>query len=749
MTFLNPLLLFGLAAAAIPVILHLLNLRKLRTIDFSTLKFLKELQQSRIRKLKLRQILLLIVRTLMVAFIVMAFARPALRGSLPAGFGAAASSSVAIVLDDSYSMMAADEAGERYSQGRKASSDIVSLLKEGDAASLLKLSDLPKLTIDPPTHDFGLLGEVIDRGRPSYVRRPLGDGVAAAVRLMDQSNDVNREIYIVSDFQKSSLTGGAAPVAGGTVPATDPRIRLFLVDIGLRPIANAAIDSVAVLSRIFEKDRPVEISARVRNFGDNVVKDAVVSLFAGGTRVAQSNVTVEPGSAQSITLTFVPRKSGPVDGHVGLETDELEPDNIRYFSFTVPGRIRVLVASGKPDDAKFLVPALRAGSAGSSGGAGGGISTGGSRAGSAGDGQSAMEISQVGAAGLARANLREFDVVVLCGLPSFDRADGDRIRNFVGAGGGLVVFPGTDSDPANYNRMLLGPMSLPEIRGTTGGISGTTGSTDGGGPNGASGLYFREIDFDHPLFATIFEKTGRTDDPRRLSPRINRSFDFRATPRSRSIITLSNGAGFFLEQAVGSGRVALFSCAPVLGWGDFPMKGLFAPLVYRTVVYLASGTDRLEQFGVGAEASIAVRQGATLPPGAQYALRLPDAVEEFITPSSSGAGLLFKYPLLPLPGHYRITAGDATLALFPANLAPEEADLAKAAAAEVDTFLAVHGFTEEQVRRLPAGDQLPGRITEARFGMELWKYCVGLVLLLALLEMAINRRAGGEKTLEN
>jgi hypothetical protein len=714
MTFLNPLLLFGLAAAAIPVILHLLNLRKLRTIDFSTLTFLKELQQSRIRRLKLRQILLLIVRTLMVAFIVLAFARPALRGSLPAGFGTSAGSTVAIVLDDSYSMMASDEGGERFAQAKKAAKNIVSLLKEGDAAWLVKLSDLPKITVDPPTHDFRLLGELIDRTRPSFVRRPMGDGVAAAVRLIDQSKDVNREIYIVSDFQKTSLAGGATVRSGAPAPVADPRVRLFLVGIGSRAVPNTAVDSVAVLSRIFEKNRPVEISARVRNYGEDVLKDAVVSVYAGGSRVAQSNVTIEPGAARSLTLTFVPRKSGFVEGYVGLETDALEPDNRRYFAFAVPDRIRVLVASGTPDDVKFLLPALRAGGA---------------------DGEeSAMNITAVNSAGLARANLRDFDVVVLCGLPSFDQADADRIRNFTTAGGGLVIFPGTDADPAVYNTRLLEPMNLPEIRGTT------------GGDGRESGLYFREIDYDHPLFSTIFEKNAGAEDPRRLSPHIIRSLELRATPRSRSIITLSNGSGFFIEQAVGSGRAAIFSVAPVLGWGDFPMKGLFAPLVYRTVAYLASGSERLDQFTVGSEAAVTVRQAGATDPGRGYSLHLPDGVEEFITPSPSGAGLLFRYPVLPLPGEYRLAAGAATLSIFPANLNPAEADLAIAGSGDVDAFLTERGFTGEQVRRLPAGDRLPERITEARFGMELWKYCVALVLLLGLIEMIINRHAGGEKS---
>src|SRR5437762_1849096 len=103
MVFLNPLVLFGLAAAAIPLILHLLNLRKLRTIEFSTLTFLKELQQSKIRKLKLRQILLLIVRTLLVMLIVLAFARPALRGTILGSIGSHAHSTVLFVLDDSFS----------------------------------------------------------------------------------------------------------------------------------------------------------------------------------------------------------------------------------------------------------------------------------------------------------------------------------------------------------------------------------------------------------------------------------------------------------------------------------------------------------------------------------------------------------------------------------------------------------------------------------------------------------------------
>ena len=112
MTFLNPFVLIGLAAAAIPVLLHLLNLRKLKTIEFSTLRFLKELQKTKIRRLKLRQIILLILRTLIVVFTVLAFSRPAIKSTLP-GLGTHAKTSVIILLDNSFSMDASDEGGNR------------------------------------------------------------------------------------------------------------------------------------------------------------------------------------------------------------------------------------------------------------------------------------------------------------------------------------------------------------------------------------------------------------------------------------------------------------------------------------------------------------------------------------------------------------------------------------------------------------------------------------------------------------
>src|SRR4030066_1542341 len=104
MTFLNPAVLFGLLAASIPILIHLFNLRKLKKIEFSTLSFLKELQKNKIRKVKLKQWLLLALRVLIILGIVFAFARPALRGTTIGGTASTAKTTAVFILDDTFSM---------------------------------------------------------------------------------------------------------------------------------------------------------------------------------------------------------------------------------------------------------------------------------------------------------------------------------------------------------------------------------------------------------------------------------------------------------------------------------------------------------------------------------------------------------------------------------------------------------------------------------------------------------------------
>ena len=187
MTFLNPIALIGLLAAGIPILLHIFNLRKLKTIEFSTLSFLKELQKTKIRRLKLRQLLLLILRTLLVILIVLAFSRPTLKGSLPGGIAEKAKTTAVIVFDDSQSMTASDEQGELLHQAKNAAITIMNLLKDGDEVFLLKLSDVQvDATSEIPAaqRNFPAIRSAINEIKPSSVHRTIEDALRFSARLL-------------------------------------------------------------------------------------------------------------------------------------------------------------------------------------------------------------------------------------------------------------------------------------------------------------------------------------------------------------------------------------------------------------------------------------------------------------------------------------------------------------------------------------------------------------------------------------
>ncbi|HZJ72193.1 MAG TPA: BatA and WFA domain-containing protein, partial [Planctomycetota bacterium] len=163
MNFLNPFFLFGLAAAAIPIVIHLFTRRQPREVRFSSLEFLSEVHQSEIRRLKLRQWLLLLLRALAVAALAMAMARPALRGS--AGGGDAATT-VVVLVDRSGSMGADGARGPILVDARRAVEDLFATLGAADEVLLVPYDRAPHPLTEQPSSDIARLRAALQALEP-------------------------------------------------------------------------------------------------------------------------------------------------------------------------------------------------------------------------------------------------------------------------------------------------------------------------------------------------------------------------------------------------------------------------------------------------------------------------------------------------------------------------------------------------------------------------------------------------------
>ena len=722
MTFLNPFVLFGLAAAAVPVLLHLLNLRKLRTVEFSSVRFLKELQKTSMRRLRFRQILLLILRTLLIIAVVMAFSRPALRVRL-GGFGApGASSTMIIIVDDSPSMGVRDERGTAFTRATQTASRLIDIATEGDRLYLVPLSELRRGNSLPSTRTPESARELLGRMTPSPISVPLGEAFLSLGPLLASSSDANREVVFVGDGQATQLvstTSGISPVPGGTPSGSgrvpDPRTKVFLCSSPPLRHENTGVTGGELLTRILTDKKPVRFRPVISNTGDEPVRGSVVSLYSDGARVAQQSADVPPHGEIRPVFSFMVKRRGILGCSVQIEDDAFESDNAYAFVVEVPEHIALLLTG--PDAASTRLATLALTLGGDSLLAGH---------------LSALEITNTE---LPSADLSRVDVIVMCGFEGITPPAARRVARFVSEGGGLVLFPGAAAPAGDGG--LFRELGLPAPSGMP--VSAPSGSF----------LSFSSVDYAHPLFEGLFDMKKGGGKPAVESPRILRSLPLSAGEKGTRVIGLTDGNAFLVDYSDGSGRVLLFAVEAGTAWSDFPLKGVFAPLLHRGIAYTGSRVTPHPSLAPGDPLQFSLRL-RTFTDRDTYTITSPEGrVQKVVPEFQGGAGTaVFSGGTARERGVYRLSrdgrgtgekAGD--LAAVAVNISPGESDLRTATNDDIEKFRAGAGIPSGQIFTMPP-EQAGETVRQARYGFELWKDFLVLAALLAVAEMAVGRAPG-------
>jgi hypothetical protein len=690
MTFLQPFMLFGLAAAAIPLVLHLLTLRRLRTIEFSTLEFLKELQRSRIRRLRIQQWLLLLLRTALVILLVLAFGRPTLEGTLPDAWGAAARSSAVIVMDDSPSMTVVDEQGERLRRARDAAAGIIRSFRDGDDVAVIPFSS--RVPTGPSTvHALTL--EAATSLRASSVRQPLESALQMAASILSQARSANKELYIVSDLQRTLLERSTL----NPLPMLqDPSIHVFVVPVGEGTAENISLAGVRFGNTLVDLGRPFSVELTMAHRGTTAARGITASLFFGSDRVDQRAHDLAPGSTVDASLAGVPRTEGWITGRVLIEGDDAEFDNARSFVIRIRKEWRILLI-GADDDLRYLRLALQV------------------RADSTGAG---MQIDAVAPDRLSENRLLGYDAfIVTAGDPALDRWAG-RLRAHVERGTGLVL--------------------IPSVRAAAWGAIGESFGLGNAPPEAAgsgSFMAFQSTDLDHPIFQGMFDAPDRTARGQRRmpTPEIQRSLSMRIPPRGIAVVTLSNGQPFLVEMPVGQGRAVAMSTAADERWSNLPTQGLFVPLLHRSLAVAAGAQEIRPVVVAGGSVDLPT------PPGMSGAAEVmtPDRRTYTVAPASTPVGTVLRIGPLDVTGEYTVRMEGRDVDRFAVVIDDRETDTTPSTEEEREAFLTSVGLDERQWTVVEPSADMAVAVREARIGTELWRFFLLAALLVAVAESIV------------
>ena len=608
--FANPWLLSGLALGAIPIVIHLLSRRAYRETDWAAMRFLLEAARKNSRRMRLEQLILLAVRTLILLLAALAFAEPLVEAVSPQARPRTLLHRV-IVIDASFSMGARTEAGTRFDRAKTVARQIVADSQPGDAVSILRIAGhTPPAVIREPAFEQDVVLPEIDRLQLTDEPGELAPSLAETLEILDDPRAPRtKEVIFLSDFQR--LTWGDDRSTKSDVPALFKKIadkaQIVLVGVGDGRTDNAAITSLASADPIVLPDRPARLRAAIRNFGPTPLAGLRCELYADNYLVAFKPVDVPAREETVVEFPYEFRRSGEHAVEVRLPADRLTADNRRWLSVPVTDQIRVLVVNGHEggravENASHYVRTVLAPSTSRESWSG------------------ATQPKVINEADLTAEDLSKFDCVFLCNVALVTRTEADLLQAYAEAGGGIVFALGDRVKPANYNAVLYrdGKGVLPAL--FEGPVGNARDPVHGG-------YQFDASDLSHPIVAPFRGNPAAGLD--RVVTLEYLQARLAAGSPARVALKFSSGDPAIIERQVGRGRCVLLTTSADVSWSTWAVHPTFPPLIHEIVRFAAEGRwhERQRLVGEPIARTLTGRESSD-----KITLKSPDGSEQVLRP---------------------------------------------------------------------------------------------------------------------
>lgn len=719
MSFLNPALLAFAAAAAVPILIHLLNRRKFRQVSWAAMRFVRASLEKNRRRMQLEDLILLALRCLLVLLLALALARPALRSA--AAFLESDRGVAVIVLDHSASLGASDGTRTRWDQARQAAEAVVDTFPAGSAAAVLLAGDSVTPLIPEPAYDLNFVRKAIREAPASDLGTDHSVGIAAALEVLATQTSLRKEIFLVTDRQ--AVGWKRLPEIRAQIAAAGRDVRLRVVLVGESLEDNLAVVSLVRAAGFASVREPLRFQAEIANRGFQAVRQVRATLHVDGGSASDEAVldVLPPGESRRVTLFARVSTPGYHTVGVRLPPDRLPADDERTVVVRAVDEVRVAVVDGDPtgNAAFFLRNALQpvAPEAAAT---------------------YFLQPRLVSPGQLGLMRFSDLDAVVLADVAPLPGPAVDNLARYVRDGGALVIFPGPQARAAFYNEELLAragllPAALGGLRGSTNGV--LDGETFGLQASG----------YDHPVFA-LWNESG---SGALAGARFRAAWTLSPVPASTNaasgeisaagsvMLRFADGRPAAVERTVGRGRVMLFASTAGTAWNDLAVRPAFVPVLHRSIAWLGDAQDTRLNLRTGNRATVrlgpewAEREVSVVTPGDVGGATRTQVVH------ARAAGVQLEFEGTTRRGVYRVQAPGTPLplALFSAQLDPEESELAELPAEkrrELEAFAPVIEWS--------AGLDLRSVLERERVGVELWMPAILAVLLLGVTETWLAQR---------
>ena len=738
----------GLGAVSVPVVIHLLNRRRFRVMDWAAMKFLFESLKKNRRRLRIEELILLALRCLAVLLLAAAarLVGCARGGPLPV-LGSRPTMSHVFILDDSVSMGQRLPDTTSFTQAAGELAELIATLPSDDRVAVLLTSrpgaDEALFKLKPLSEaQPGSLGRRLASLKPSDTANQLAKAAESAYALLANESNQKR-LYLLSDFRKADFAAGSPgldELRAQFQAAERAGARIALLNYGADPAANLTAERIEVLNRLAIAGQSLRVQLRVRNNGPMRAQDVPVSFIVRGGDGSESKLaarmvrSIEPGGAELVQASCDLPEGISAAVEAQLPVDQLVGDNAQQVAVEVRKARRVLVVDGESDladrsrgESFYLAGALDPN----------------------GDHGYGTEVEVVPAERLGEAAFDRYDAVVLANVGEFPLtgAVGGRqgyeqlaaLARYVQGGGGLCIFTGDRLNPVFYNGPFHdgGNGLCPARVGPPVGSEKRTGAFVRLLPASISPLpVMRVFQGDRSEFTQFVRFYGYT--PLELPPaaaggegatQVLARFDNvgeRGGEHTPAIVT----------RNFGRGTVVLVASSADAEWTDWPKDVTYLPFLNDVLDFISrsAGLDLTDKVGRPIEYAATGELAS-----ASFSLETP--AKDVVTPEArqDGPRWVVSYPLTRQAGlyHLRCALPDAAqTVLLARNVDPVEGRLERATEAQLRAQLEVpFDYVDKLAPTAAAAAVVADR-------PEYWKAALAALLAVLAAEVFLGQRFG-------
>ena len=487
MRFEHPNFLFALLLLVVPILIHLFSFRRYKTFYFSSIQFLKNIEEETRNVRKLKHLLVLISRLLVFICLVLTFAQPYLpvKGSIDFE----ANSTLAIYIDNSFSMSSvgangsllseAKEQAKKFIENAPATTNILLVSNElsGIEQQFCTKSDalnrLDKLSFSPLHHQMSEVLQWMEESIQEKVSQPF-----------------TKQLVVLSDFQQNQSDLQNIKLNKSSY--------FYPIQILPQQQQNVSIDTIWFNEPNFKIKTNNTLNVKLTNHGNEAVENLELQFSINETKRTVF-VSIPSKTSKNIALNYSDLTPGEKIGHLQINDKNLPFDNDYYFTYNVNQHTRVLIIQGENATPKISKTYKL---------------------------DNYYLVNEINSTSFLPESTRDKQLIVLNGVNKLNDGINDALIKFTQTGGSILLFPGTDVATQPWNS-LLKKLNLPLIESIK-----------------SENLNVTSINYEDPFFQGVFDKK-----PKKLNlPLVKKIYSTHTTIHATNLINLQNDSPLFVRS---------------------------------------------------------------------------------------------------------------------------------------------------------------------------------------------------------